>query len=226
MASPIMLREPLLSGLRPARTRVRPLLLAWGVAFSLVAPACDHRIEEPTATRRTVDPSALGKSSEGLTPPSRCMLSTPAEPIRKLASPGPDPRCPADPLVRLPPMRSARVSFPEASHASVDVEVAEREEDRTRGLMYRKSMPEDRGMIFLFDERENHMFWMHNTCIPLDMMFIDEDGFITGIEENCPTMNDGTFQSGCPSKYVLEVNAGWSRRHGVRAGQKVKIEGL
>ena len=64
-------------------------------------------------------------------------------------------------------------------------------------------------MIFVFgEERRNHEFWMHNTCIPLDMMFIDKDGFITGIEENVPTMNDNTYSSGCASTYVLEVNAG------------------
>jgi hypothetical protein len=67
---------------------------------------------------------------------------------------------------------------------------------------------------------------MHNTCIPLDMLFIDDDGLIVGIEENTPTMSDDTFSVGCSSKYVLELNAGWCRRHGVVAGQKVRFDGL
>ncbi|HEX7602742.1 MAG TPA: DUF192 domain-containing protein, partial [Polyangiaceae bacterium] len=65
--------------------------------------------------------------------------------------------------------------------------------------------------------------WMHNTCISLDMMFIDEDGTIVGILENVPTLNDEARTVGCPSRYVLEVNGGWSRRHGVSAGQKAVI---
>ena len=88
--------------------------------------------------------------------------------------------------------------------------------------MLRKSMPENRGMIFVFgEERRNHEFWMHNTCIPLDMMFIDKDGFITGIEENVPTLNEHSYTAGCNAQYVLETNAGWTRKHGIKAGQKV-----
>ena len=81
-------------------------------------------------------------------------------------------------------------------------------------------------MIFSFEEKSNHSFWMHNTCIPLDMLYLDDDGLIVGIEENTPTMSDDTFEVGCESKYVLEVNAGWTRAHGVMAGQRVKIDGV
>jgi hypothetical protein len=81
-------------------------------------------------------------------------------------------------------------------------------------------------MLFDLGVRDDHKFWMHNTCIPLDMLFIDDDGLIVGIEENTPTMSDDTFAVGCPSRYVLELNAGWTRKHGVVAGQKVKLEGL
>jgi uncharacterized protein len=71
--------------------------------------------------------------------------------------------------------------------------------------------------------RDDHKFWMHNTCIPLDLMFIDEDGLVVGIVENAPTLNDESRGVGCPSVYVLEVNAGWARRHGVKAGKHAII---
>jgi uncharacterized membrane protein (UPF0127 family) len=89
--------------------------------------------------------------------------------------------------------------------------------------MYRKSLPEDKGMLFDLHTRTDQTFWMHNTCIPLDLLFIDEDGLIVGIVENAPTLNDIPRSVGCPSRYVLEVNAGWSRRNGVKAGQPTRL---
>jgi uncharacterized membrane protein (UPF0127 family) len=167
--------------------------------------------------------------------PARCMKAWGAKPKREPFVPGfVAPDCPEKGDHLTPPdpgmLRTATVSFPDASPGgvapSVTVEVADSGDARQRGLMMRKSMPESRGMIFVFEERRDHSFWMHNTCIPLDMMFIDKDGFITGIEENVPTMNDNTYSSGCPSTYVLEVNAGWSRKHGVTPGQRAQIDGL
>jgi uncharacterized membrane protein (UPF0127 family) len=95
-----------------------------------------------------------------------------------------------------------------------------------RGLMYRTRLDENAGMLFVFEEREELRFWMRNTCLPLDMLFIDDDGLIAGIEENVPTLNDDGYGVGCKASYVLEVNAGWARRHAVKAGQHVAIDGL
>ncbi len=78
-------------------------------------------------------------------------------------------------------------------------------------------------MLFDLRVRDRHDFWMHNTCIPLDLLYVDEDGFIVGIVENAPTLNDESRGVDCSSRYVLEVNAGWSRRHHVRAGQRMTI---
>jgi uncharacterized membrane protein (UPF0127 family) len=117
----------------------------------------------------------------------------------------------------------AHVSFPDADGTSVEVELARTEVETTRGLMYRTKMPDDHGMLFWMRERDEHAFWMKNTCIPLDMLFIDEDGTIVGIVENVPTLNLESRTVGCPSLYVLETNAGWARKHGVKAGQKAKI---
>jgi len=117
------------------------------------------------------------------------------------------------------------VVFP-AAGVAVRVEVTRAFEERARGLMFRTDLPEDEGMLFIFRQRLDHSFWMKNTCLPLDMLFIDGDGLIVGIEENVPTLNEASYRVGCPSQLVLEVNAGWSRRHGVMAGQKVEIGGL
>ena len=90
--------------------------------------------------------------------------------------------------------------------------------------MFRTTMPSDQGMLFSFAGPPRvHTFWMHNTCIPLDMLFITNDGFISGILENVPTLNDAPRSVHCPVSYVLETNAGWTRRHGVFAGQRVLL---
>jgi uncharacterized membrane protein (UPF0127 family) len=115
------------------------------------------------------------------------------------------------------------VSFPEAGGVRVDAELVRSEHDSMRGLMYRKSLGADRGMLFDLLVRDDHKFWMHNTCIPLDLLYIDEDGLLVGIVENAPTLNDESRGVGCPSRWVLEVNAGWSRQHGVKAGQHVSL---
>jgi uncharacterized membrane protein (UPF0127 family) len=89
--------------------------------------------------------------------------------------------------------------------------------------MYRKSLEPGRGMLFDLRTRDDHKFWMHNTCIPLDLLFIDEDGLVVGIVENAPTLNDEPRGVDCLSRYVLEMNAGWSRQHDVRAGSTVTL---
>ena len=130
-------------------------------------------------------------------------------------------KCPTDPQGRFKLAR-ASVSIPDAK-ASVDAELARSVAEGERGLMYRKAMGEDEGMLFYIDEKRIQTFWMHNTCIPLDMLFIDDDGTIVGIVESAPVLDDGARQVDCPSRYVLEVNAGWTRRHGVKPGQRVVL---
>jgi hypothetical protein len=206
---------------------------------ALLLAACERPVEEPTPSRPK-DPSsitipaqaaaipvtsAVAVASAAALPAGRCITRTPATPKRTPPN-GADSRCPHDPEAR-PLLRTGKVVFSEAKGAPVTtIEVAENEHDRQRGLMYRTKMGDEHGMIFTFAEKEDHTFWMHNTCISLDMLFIDDDGMIVGIEESTPTISDDTFSVGCPSKYVLELNAGWTRAHGVVAGQKVKIEGI
>jgi uncharacterized membrane protein (UPF0127 family) len=117
------------------------------------------------------------------------------------------------------------VAFPDAPEKPrIKVELARDALARTRGLMYRTRMPEEQGMLFSWPEDSVQSFWMRNTCIPLDMLFIARDGVIVGILEQVPTLNERARSVPCPVAHVLEVNAGWSRRHGVRAGQRVTIQ--
>ncbi|HEV3192587.1 MAG TPA: DUF192 domain-containing protein [Polyangiaceae bacterium] len=154
-----------------------------------------------------------------LLPAGRCVQRTPPEPPR-LPPANPEIGCPADPEVNPSRLPRVRVVFPESSTGAVSAELVRSQHDTTRGLMYRRNLAEDDGMLFDLRERDDHKFWMHNTCIPLDMIFVDDDGLIVGIVENAPVLNDESRSVGCPSRWVLEVNAGWSRRHGVKAGRR------
>ena len=131
--------------------------------------------------------------------------------------------CPKDPD---PPTAAVTrpIEFPEAK-VRVDAEIARTEHEVTRGLMYRTSMPTDHGMLFRMPRREEQVFWMRNTCISLDMMFLDDDGTIVGILENVPTLNEEQRTVHKPSRYVLEVNGGFCKAHGVKAGMKAKLPG-
>lgn len=140
------------------------------------------------------------------------------------AIPAPAKVCPADPdpAEKLP---EVEVSFAEAPRAPrVSAELVQGEKQVEKGLMYRRSMADDRGMLFRFvDDRRVHSFWMHNTCIPLDIMFVDDDGFIVGVTEAAAPLDDTARDVGCPSSWVLEVNAGFARKYGVRPGQKLTL---
>lgn len=106
----------------------------------------------------------------------------------------------------------------------IQVEVAATPDAREKGLMFRTSMPDTHGMLFIFDNDAVRHFWMKNTCISLDMVFVDSRGVIVGIEENTRVLDEGTYAVPCPSRYVLEVRGGWCREHGVKPGQTVEME--
>ncbi len=143
------------------------------------------------------------------------------------ASPPPAPPaadCPADPDGNLD-LALAYVTFVDApGKPRIGVEHAEDTPARQRGLMYRTHMNDDEGMLFTFPGESIRSFWMKNTCIPLDMIFIDKNGYIVGILEQVPTLNLQSRRVPCPAHRVLEVNAGWTREHGVKPGQRLLIE--
>jgi uncharacterized membrane protein (UPF0127 family) len=106
------------------------------------------------------------------------------------------------------------------------VELAVTDAERRQGLMFRERLEEDSGMLFLFEKEQVQSFWMKNTRIPLDMIFIDESGTIAGIVENAEPLTLVSRSVGKPSRYVLEVSGGTSRRLGLAAGEKVRFEGV
>ena len=133
--------------------------------------------------------------------------------------------CPPDPQGQ-GELAHGYVVFTEAPGSPrLNVELARTEAEKERGLMYRTKLPDAQGMLFSWGGvEEPRMFWMRNTCIPLDMMFIARDGTIAGILEQVPTLNDEPRGVPCPTAYVLEVNAGWSRAHGIQSGTMVHFE--
>ena len=195
------------------------------VIASLAAVACERTPAEDFASRPSSPVSTVRMAESAAIPAGRCVRATPLE-LPPPVPPGPAAGCPADPE-RLEAEGASRpmvrVSVREAGSAGVDAEVVRTPHDTARGLMYRTALPADRGMLFDLGLRDDHRFWMHNTCIPLDLIYVDDDGLVVGIVENAPTLNDDARGVGCPSRYVLEVNAGWSRRHGVKAGQHMSI---
>ena len=102
-------------------------------------------------------------------------------------------------------------------------EVAATDNTRTTGLMHRRMMPENRGMLFVFRHAAPQSFWMMNTYIPLSIAFIDERGTIVNITDMKPLTTD-PHPSAKPAKYALEMNRGWFAKRGIKAG--ASIEGL
>ena len=113
-----------------------------------------------------------------------------------------------------------------ASPVAVRVELADTPRSQAVGLMYRKELPEDHGMLFRFDDDSDHGFWMKNTPLPLDMIFISKDGVVVGIVENTVPYSLDLRRAGTPSRLVLEVNAGFADRHGIAVGDRVTYEGI
>lgn len=112
---------------------------------------------------------------------------------------------------------------PDGSTAvSITIEVADTPEARIRGLMDRWSLPELHGMLFIFDYSEVQRFWMHNTPLSLDMIFVDESRRILNIAESTMPMSKQLYGSRGPAKYVVEVRAGFSKRHGIEEGMKIQ----
>lgn len=125
------------------------------------------------------------------------------------------------------PLPRAKVTLADAfgGRQVVQVEVAATRDARTRGLMWRTELAEGQGMLFIFPQESVQGFWMRNTLIPLDMLYLAQDGKVVGIVERAEPQTLVSRSVGKPSKYVLEVPGGWCAKKGIATGAKVTIEG-
>lgn len=108
--------------------------------------------------------------------------------------------------------------------AKIDVEVASNPTKRNQGLMYRSYMDEDKGMIFIFEREEMQAFWMKNTILSLDIIFIDSKGVINTIHKNTAPYSDKSLPSKVRSQFVVEVNSGYCERHGISEGDLIEYK--
>ena len=123
------------------------------------------------------------------------------------------------------PATGPRVIFPDGF--VVSVEIAADDELRAQGLMYRDQLRPGTGMLFLFKEDDEHAFWMKNTLIPLDMVWIDANQKVAAVKYHvppCKIADCPSYPPGVPSRYVLEVAGGVAEAHGVKAGDQLRFE--
>lgn len=105
----------------------------------------------------------------------------------------------------------------------IQIEIADNEGERQQGLMYRTAMEDGQGMLFVFPNSEPQSFWMKNTLISLDLLFVDENKEIVTIQKYAQPKSESAIPSSKPAKYVVEVNAGFCDRYQIKEGDIVKF---
>jgi hypothetical protein len=154
--------------------------------------------------------------------------TTDKAPSTPAPTPEPQPKVEGTPQPTLP-KGTVVLEAPPRAPVTLRVEVATTPRQQQMGLMFRQSMPDGEGMLFVFAAEKKNSFWMHNTLIPLDMFFIDADFNVVGVVEDAEPLTDDPREVDGLSQYVLEVNAGFAEKHGFGAGTKVRFtppEGL
>jgi uncharacterized membrane protein (UPF0127 family) len=102
------------------------------------------------------------------------------------------------------------------------LEIADSDTKTERGLMFRKSMPADRGMLFIFDTPDTYSFWMHNTLIPLDIIYLDPAGKVVDIHHR-KALDDTGMSPRDPARFVIELNAGVAEAIGLKIGDTIAL---
>lgn len=105
--------------------------------------------------------------------------------------------------------------------SNIDVEIADNDDQRSLGLMFRTSMAENQGMLFVFPYEGSQSFWMKNTVLSLDMIFVNANMEIVKIHHNTTPFSEQSYASGVPAQYVVEVNAGYTNKMGIKEGDKI-----
>jgi uncharacterized membrane protein (UPF0127 family) len=107
--------------------------------------------------------------------------------------------------------------------ATVEIEVADDNHEREQGMMYRDTMAENAGMLFLMEAEETQAFWMKNTIIPLDILYAGSDRRIVSIHKNCKPYSLDQIGSDKPALFVVEVNAGYTTKYGIHVGDLISF---
>lgn len=128
----------------------------------------------------------------------------------------------AETPMRLPVDSTPLIFSTAKGDIAMDVEIADDDGKRMRGLMYRTDLPEDRAMLFVFGETRPVMMWMKNTPLSLDMVFLQDNGTIATIREKTEPFSENIVSSGVPVAYVVELRAGTADRLGLKVGEKVR----
>lgn len=115
---------------------------------------------------------------------------------------------------------------PDAGIVRFNVELADDPAERSRGLMFRESMPKSAGMLFLYERPQRAVFWMKNTLIPLDMIFADETGLVTAVHANAIPHDETGIDGGEGVLAVLEINGGLAEKLGIVPGSVLRHPGL
>ncbi len=148
-------------------------------------------------------------------------LSTSSDPTMtpEVSSPG------GSGLPQLKFTKDGELTFISAQNAfitTIDIEIADTPEKRTMGMMYRNSLEENQGMLFVFPQEDYQSFWMKNTPVPLDMIFVGAKNEIVTIHENTTPYSPQSYSSTKPAQFVVEVNAGFVEKHGIAIGDRIR----
>ncbi|MEF3280781.1 MAG: DUF192 domain-containing protein [Elusimicrobiota bacterium] len=128
-------------------------------------------------------------------------------------------------------IKNAKKAILKANGVEISLEIARTEHERTLGLMFRKNLCEKCGMIFIFEEETERTFWMKNTYIPLDIIFVSKNFKVNEIFAETPASGDTTpnekiARVSSNAMYVIELNAGMARKIGIKKGEKIKLRWL
>lgn len=116
----------------------------------------------------------------------------------------------------------ATIIFNNSNHTQITAEIADEPQEHAQGLMYRKDLPEGEGMLFIFSSESDLTFWMKNTYIPLDIIFLNKEKEIIKIHKNATPLNSEIlYPSDGPAQFVIEINGGLTEEWGIKEGQSV-----
>lgn len=124
-------------------------------------------------------------------------------------------------VMRLPVDAAPLVIETASGQQSFSIEIADEPQEHQRGLMFRQSMPEGRGMLFVFPQENWRGFWMQNTPLPLDLLFIGADGTVRAIEQGTP-FSTASISPDVPAQFVLELVAGTAQKSGIQIGDRLR----